>query len=114
MSTSSRPVRSLLGFYLERVCPAAFFDAFAQMGDALFLDTRVLFAHNDLNLSGHDRFASDLGLTDEIDDGIARELATAAWAAPLPVILGGNAAVSGGLWALVDAAWRLHDDGALL
>lgn len=114
MSTTSRPVRSLLGFYLEEVGPTAFFAAFAQMGDVLFLDTRVLFAHSGRRISGHDRFAADLGMIEVINDDATRELAAAAWHAGLPVVLGGNAAVSGGLWALVDAAWRLHDDGELL
>ena len=114
MSTSTRPVRSLLGFYLEEVGPSAFFDAFSQMGDALFLDTRVLFGHSGRMISGHDRFAADLGLTQEILDDSTQALAEAAWGAGFPVVLGGNAAVSGGLRALVDAAWRLHDDGALL
>lgn len=114
MSTSARPVRSLLGFYVEEVGPQAFFQAFAQMGDALFLDTRVLFAHAGQKVSGQDRFAADMGLISEISDEPTRALASAAWDAGFPVVLGGNAAVSGGLWALVDAAWRLHDDGLLL
>lgn len=114
MSTSTRPVRSLLGFYLEQAGPEGFFKSFAQMGDALFLDSRVLFAHGGRNISGHDRFAADLGLITEINDEFTRELAAAAWDADLPVVMGGNAAVSGGLWALADAAWRLHDDGELL
>ena len=114
MSTSTRPVRSLLGFYVEEVGPQAFFQAFAQMGDALFLDTRVLFAHGDRRVSGHDRFAADMGLMHKIRDEFTRELASAAWETGFPVVMGGNAAVSGGLWALVDAAWRLHDDGVLL
>ena len=114
MSTSARPVHSLLGYFLEAVGPAAFFAAFSRMGDALFLDTRVLYAHSGRAVSGHDRFAADMGLINEIDDTAVRALAAAAWNAGLPVVLGGNAAVSGGLWALVDAAWRLHDDGALL
>ena len=114
MSTSTRPVRSLLGFFLYEVGPRAFFEAFSQMGDALFLDTRVLFAHMGQEISGHDRFAADMGLIQEIRDTSTRALASAAWNAGFPVVLGGNAAVSGGLWALVDAAWRLHDEGALL
>ncbi len=114
MSTSTREVRSLLGFYLAEVGPAAFFAAMAQMGDALFLDSRVLFAHSGRKVNGHDRFASDLGLIEEIGDEATRALTRAAWRADIPVVLGGNAAVSGGLWALIDAAWRLHDEGKLL
>ncbi len=114
MSTSARQVRSLLGFYLAEVGPQRFFEAFCQMGDALFLDTRVLFAHAGQAVSGHDRFAADMGLIDEISNGHIRELAGAAWGAGMPVVMGGNAAVSGGLWALVDAAWRLHDNGHLM
>ena len=114
MSTSTRPVRSLLGFYLAEVGPEVFFESMSQMGDALFLDSRVLFAHSGRRVNGHDRFASDLGSVDDICDEATRALTHAAWRADIPVVLGGNAAVSGGLWALVDAAWRLHDDGKLL
>ena len=114
MSTSRRPVRSLLGYYLAEVGPKALFAAFSQMGDALFLDTRVLFAHAGYTVSGQDRFAADMGLMHAIGDKSTHELASAAWEAGFPVVLGGNAAVSGGLWALVDVAWRLHDEGVLL
>jgi hypothetical protein len=42
---TSGQVRSLLGFYLERVGADGLFAALAALGEAVFLDSRVLFAH---------------------------------------------------------------------
>lgn len=97
--------RSALGFLLEAVGTARFFAQLAELGDAAFLDTRVLFAHRRMRPTRADRFASDLGRVDAIRDPWLREFTAAARAAPIPVILGGHSLVAGGLWALVEAAW---------
>jgi hypothetical protein len=64
------------------------------------LDTRVLFAHLGRTPSMADRFASDQLAPDEIVDPVVRDFTAAAAAAPIPVVLGGHALVSGGLWLL--------------
>lgn len=97
--------RSILGFYLEEVGPRRFFAALAQMGNAAFLDTRVLFSHLSLKLTAEDRFLSDLGLADEIADPFLKEFTKEARSAAIPVVLGGHSLVAGGLMALVDAYW---------
>ena len=103
-------VRSLLGYYLDAVGLERFFPELATMGQALFLDNRVLFAHRGLWPSAADRFASDLRQPAQISDPFVRALTKAAMAAPIPVIMGGHSLVSGGLYALVEAAWaRGHD-----
>lgn len=102
-------VRSLLGFYLESVGPARFFASLAELGQALFLDTRVIFHHLGLRPSAADRFGSDLLDFEGIQDPVVRELTRAAAAAPVPVLLGGHSLVSGGLWALIDLAWQERD-----
>jgi hypothetical protein len=103
-------VRSLLGYYLDAVGLERFFSTLATMGQALFLDSRVLFAHRGLWPSAADRFHSDLRQPGQIEDPFVRDLTEAAMAAPLPVIMGGHSLVSGGIYALVDAAWaRGHD-----
>jgi hypothetical protein len=103
-------VRSLLGYYLDAVGLARFFESLATMGQAIFLDNRVLFAHRGLWPSAADRFYSDLRQPAQIRDPFVRALTEAATAASIPVIMGGHSLVSGGMYALVEAAWaRGHD-----
>jgi hypothetical protein len=103
-------VRSLLGYYLDAVGLNRFFETLATMGQALFLDSRVLFAHRRLWPSAADRFYADLRQPAQISEPFVRELTEAAMAAPVPVIMGGHSLVSGGMYALIEAAWaRGHD-----
>ena len=107
-------VRSLLGFFLEAVGTQRFFAAFAELGSqAVFLDSRVLFHHLGLKLSASDRFYSDLGCVDRITDPVAQAFTAAALAAAVPVVLGAQSIVSGGLWALSEVAWERADAGLL-
>lgn len=102
-------VRSLLGYHLEAVGPERFFAELAELGDAAFVDSRVLFNHLRINPAPSDRFYSDLLRADEIDDATVRDFTRAAAAARIPVVLGGHSLVAGGLWALIDAAWLQRD-----
>jgi hypothetical protein len=103
-------VRSLVGYYLDAVGLDRFFQALASMAGAVFLDNRVLFAHRAMWPTAADRFHSDLGQVPSIADPFVRSLTEAALAAPVPVIMGGHSLVSGGMYALVEAAWaRGHD-----
>ncbi len=97
-------VRTILGFYLEQVGADRFFETLAWLGDAAFIDTRVLFTHFGLNLTLADRFYSDLGQYEKIDNPFARELTQKAMEAPIPIILGGHSLVSGGILALIEVA----------
>ena len=102
-------VRSLLGFHLENVGPQRFFAHLAHLGDAAFIDSRVLFNHLRISPSASDRFNSDLLRVDEIEDPVVREFTRAAANAGIPVVLGGHSLVAGGLWTLIDAAWLKKD-----
>jgi len=103
-------VRSLLGYFLDAVGLVRFFESLAAMGQAVFLDNRVLFAHRGLWPSAADRFYSDLRQPAQIHDPFVRALTEAAMAATIPFIMGGHSLVSGGMYALVEAAWaRGHD-----
>lgn len=102
-------VRSLLGYHLAAVGPRAFFEHLASLGQAIFLDSRVLFGHLGLEPSPAERFSSDLFLDERIGDPWLRSFTRAAREASVPVLLGGHSLVSGGLWALIDAAWRERD-----
>ena len=102
-------VRSLFGMYLDVVGFERGFAALAELCDAAFIDTRVLTAHAQRFPERPDRFLSDLGRWQEIGDPFLRGLTAAAMQAPVPVLLGGHALVSGGLMALVQAAWDEKD-----
>ena len=96
--------RSLLGLYLERFGADAFFAMLSDLADAAIVDSRVLFAHQHLDPSADDRFKSDLLDAASISNPQVREFTLAARAAKIPVLLGGHSLVSGGMYALVEAA----------
>ncbi|MBI2939209.1 MAG: hypothetical protein HYY04_02125 [Chloroflexi bacterium] len=102
-------VRSLLGMHLEAVGPRRFFTGLADLGQAAFVDTRVIFQHLRLTPSAGERFRSDLLLPDGIADLTIRAFTAAARDAAIPVLLGGHSLVAGGLWALIEAAWLERD-----
>ncbi len=95
-------VRSLLNRLLELLGPEAFFEELAQIADAVIIDSRVLMAASGHYPGDADRFASDLFLSDEIQDPWLKAFTTAAALAPIPVLLGGHGVVAGGLYALAD------------
>lgn len=89
---------------IEAVGPERFFAILAEGCDACFFDTRPFFAHGGRRVSDWDRFCSDLGWVTEIQDPWVRRFTEAALGAPIPVVLGGHAVVTGGLWVLADRA----------
>jgi len=101
--------RSLLGYHYQHVGPQRFFETLADLGRAVFLDSRVIFAHLGVWPPAGDRFNSDLRRPEHIADPVVREFTQAALAAPVPVVLGGHSLVSGGLCALVESAWARSD-----
>jgi hypothetical protein len=101
--------RSLLAYHLQAVGVTRFFEELATLGDAAFIDTRVLLAHLGLHPSRADRFLSDLGRASEIEDHFLREFTEAAARTAIPIALGGHSLVSGSLMALIEAAWREYD-----
>ena len=105
--------RSLVGYYLDAVGTDRFFETLAELGDAAFIDTRVLLAHKRIDASREDRFLSDLGDWASVSDAFLRELTRGAVKAPIPVLLGGHSLMSGGLMALNEYAWARRDAGGL-
>ncbi len=101
--------RSLVGFYLAAVGVQRFFATLAELADAAFLDSRVILAHRGLQPSRADRFLSDLGRHEDVEDPFLRELTEGAAGAAIPVALGGHSVMSGGLMALIEHAWREYD-----
>lgn len=96
--------RSILTFLADR---NGWRDVFAHIADGaecFIFDTRVALAHKGPWPPAADRFWSDLLEPGCVRDPFLRELTAAATEAPIPVLLGGHSIVSGGLYALVDAA----------
>jgi hypothetical protein len=98
-------VRSLLGYHYQQAGARGFFQTLAELGQAVFLDSRVIFAHLGVWPPDSDRFNSDLYRPNLIANDAVRQFTEAAMEAPVPVVLGGHSLVSGGLYALVEAAW---------
>ena len=100
--------KSILGYLLESSGVSGFFDKLSEMGDAVFLDTRVIFNHAGKSFSASDRFYSDMLKAESVADPWLREFTLGAREAAIPVILGGHSLVSGGMLALIDAAWESY------
>lgn len=86
--------------------PLAFFERLARAYDAAIIDTRALLADSGRLPEARVRFASDLLRPTEIDDSTWQAFTEAAIDAPIPVLLGGHCAVSGGLYVLAEACWK--------
>lgn len=97
-------VRSLVASYAEAVGWKAFFAGMAEGAQCLFFDTRVVWAHQRAAYLEGDRFAADLLLTEQVGDPVLRKMVEAAMEAPVPVLMGGQSLVAGGLRLLVKAA----------
>ncbi|NIS79419.1 MAG: hypothetical protein GTO14_04240 [Anaerolineales bacterium] len=96
-------VQSILGEILEVWGPRRFVERLTRVSDAVLWDTRVWMAHRGPWPSAADRFASDLGWVDEIEDTTLRELIRAVQEAASPIVTGGHGVVSGGVYALVES-----------
>lgn len=106
-------VRTLLATLLREVGPTRFFALLAELGDVLVFDTRPLFAEIAPHLSANDRFASDLLRPDLIVDPTVRDFTAAARDTALPVVLGGHALVTGGLWLLAQRVQAIKEAGGV-
>jgi len=93
---------SLLGEFIRLAGPEEFFSSLARVADVAFIDTRVLFAHFGCADVPGDRYYSDLGQPDRIQDPFISRFTRAALSCPIPVILGGHTLVYGGLWILLE------------
>ena len=95
-------VFSILGSLIELKGLDSFFELLADHCQAALIDNRVLLAHRGKWPSEQDRFASDLGLIDEISDPWLRKLTIAARDVPIPVVMGGHGLLAGDLFALCE------------
>jgi CTP:molybdopterin cytidylyltransferase MocA len=77
-------VWTVVGEMLEALGPERFFAILAAECSAVFFDTRPLFAHRGRRASEWDRFCSDLGWVEQIEDPWIRRFTAAAVGAPIP------------------------------
>ena len=103
-------VVSLIGFMLQDVGPERFFQHLAVVCDVAFIDTRVIFGHMRKQLSDWDRFQSDLGRYDLVQDEWTREFTRCAQEAKIPVVLGGHSLVAAGLWLMAEMIVKERED----
>lgn len=96
-------VRSLLNDHLHAVGLTQLMADLCSMADAIWWDTRVLWAANGAWPSEVDRYAADLGRVDDITDPFIRAFTQAINEAPIPIVTGGHALVSGGLWTMLES-----------
>jgi len=100
-------VRSLLGYYYQKVGPRRFFATMGEMAQALFFDNRPLWVHCGVWPGASDRFYSDLRQPEKVKDDFLRTFTEAALESPIPVIMGGHSLVSGDMYVIVERAWAI-------
>ncbi|HYI23246.1 MAG TPA: hypothetical protein VEX62_11470 [Candidatus Limnocylindrales bacterium] len=103
--------RATLGMLLDDRGPSALAAIVDELADGAIIDSRVLLAHRlGADESGWpspaDRFASDLLLTDRVEDSWLGELTRAAAEARPPILLGGHSLVGPGVPLLLGRASR--------
>ena len=96
-------VRSLLNDHLQAVGLEHFIAELNSMADAILWDTRVLWAARGVWPTEVERYAADLGMVNDIADPFLRDFTQAINEASIPIVTGGHALVSGGLWTLLEA-----------
>ncbi len=96
-------VGSLVSDYLALVGPERLFGRLSVLADGVIMDSRVVLAAQGLWPSTCDRFNSDLLRWQEVVEPLLRRFTQAAAQAQVPVLLGGQTVVSGGLMALAEA-----------
>lgn len=95
-------VFSFLADYIEHIGLERWLQILAEHSQAALIDNRVMLAHHGRWPSKADRFAADLGLTDQVHDPWLKAFSTGVKEAPLPILVGGHGLLSGDLFALAD------------
>lgn len=96
-------VRSIVGEIVEEWGPQRFIDFIAGVSDGVLWDTRVWMAHRGKWPSTSDRFASDLGWVDAINDEALQRLTHSVCQSEVPILIGGHGVVAGGIYALLES-----------
>jgi hypothetical protein len=95
-------VHSLLAGYLECAGLESFFHTLASLVGAIIFDTRVILGARGLWPTAADRFNADLMNWQEVREPFLRAFSRVASEVNIPILMGGQSVVSGGLMALLD------------
>jgi len=95
-------VRSLLAEFLQEVGVGRFFATLSALADGVLLDSRVILGARGLWPPNADRFNADLFRWREVEEPFLRTFSQAALEAGVPILMGGQSVVSGGLMALLE------------
>lgn len=98
-----REVRSVIASLLRTMGPEGFIELLSELSSAVLWDTRVWMAAELGWPSASDRFAADLGWSDDIEEPRLRQLTQAIEAAPVPILAGGYGVVAGGVYTLLES-----------
>jgi hypothetical protein len=96
-------VRSLIALLIRTLGPQVFMEELEKISDAVLWDTRVWMAAQVGWPSAAERFAFDVGRTNELENKDLRELSEAIQRAGIPILAGGYGVVAGGLYALLES-----------
>ena len=98
-----------LGRAFEELGPDKFLEFLGDKGTGVVLDTRILFDYKGEWPSRKDRFSSDIFDSGAIGVDYLRELTQTARKSSIPIIFGGHSMVSGSLYLLSEAAWKITE-----
>lgn len=98
----NKEVISLLGLLIGAGPLDNFFSYLPQLCRCAFIDNRVLMHHYKLDLSDRDRFLSDLGCWQQVENPWLKEFTRLARECEIPVLSGGHSLVAGSMWALCE------------
>jgi hypothetical protein len=90
-------VRSLVGAMIEAVGWKRLLEVLGELVECVLFDTRVVLEHFGVKVSEEERFAADLGIIEDVEHPFLREMVEAVLKAPVPVVMGGQSLVAGGL-----------------
>lgn len=97
--TDAGEVRSLIGLQMQQMGLQPFWQQLLAWVQLVFWDNRVYLAQLGCHPKPADRFAADLGLVQDINDPVLRDIVFIT--AEKPILLGGQALVGGGLLTLL-------------
>jgi len=109
----ARAPGGMLRALYDGVAGEEFVNGLRELGQAVFLDTRAFFG---AAVAGRpaptpeDLYWSDLGEPERVAHAGLRRLTELALGAGYPFILGGPSLLNGGMYALVETAWRVVPD----
>jgi hypothetical protein len=95
-------VRSLLADLVEEIGVEAFFNRLGELSEAVLMDNRVILGARGLWPSAADRFNADLFRWQNVQEPFLQRFSQAASEANVPILMGGQSVVSGGLLALLE------------